>query len=73
MHIYVKLHNFIFNLLIVFPFFCFDSELFLVIVCMLPSSNHLKSSVSVFIHDALCLPEIRLKKKNNSTYSHFSS
>lgn len=38
--------------------FCFDSALFLVIVCTPPSSNHLKSNVNIFIHDALHLPEI---------------
>lgn len=38
--------------------FCFDSALFLVIVCMPPSSNHLKSNVNIFIHDAFHLPEI---------------
>lgn len=38
---------------------------FLVIVCMLLCSNHLKSNVNIFIHNVLHLSEISLRGKKN--------
>lgn len=63
MHIYIKWYNIKPKLL----YMCFSIFLpfctFLVIVCVL-SSNHLKFTVNIFIHNALHLSEISLRGKN---------